>query len=140
MGNLAWFISAFGVFLGGAIVIFGFRKADTRPADTRSVASGPVDGTLKEDWRRTGNIDFRASTYDNSSFHPLRLWVEEKRITESAVGQNVVELRWRLATVEEGRELIVCWNNARPISPYDTLRAWQIHDEQKSPIAMGQVD
>jgi hypothetical protein len=142
MGNLPWIILAFGAFLGGTIIIFGPRKADRRP-----VAYGSTDGILKidnilkEDWSRTGNIDFHAaSTDDKSSCQPLRLWVEEKRITESAVGQNVVELRWRLATIEEGRELIVCWNNAKPTSPYDVLRGWQIHDERKSSIAMGQVD
>ena len=36
--------------------------------------------------------------------------VEEKRVTENAMGQDVVELRWRLATLEEAKELVICWN------------------------------
>jgi hypothetical protein len=140
MGNLAWVILAIGASLGGLIMIFGLRKADTRKADARPEASGQIDGALKEDWRRTGNIDFHVSTDDDSSSQPLRLWVEEKRIVESVVGQDVVELRWRLATVEEGKELIVCWNNAKLTLPYDTRRAWQINNERNSPAAAGQAD
>jgi hypothetical protein len=42
---------------------------------------------------------------------------EEKRTTEGAVGQDIAELRWRLATLEEGKELVVCWH-ARQIGLY----------------------
>jgi hypothetical protein len=121
MGSLAWVILAFGVSLGVLIMIFGFRKADIKPQPF-----GQPDGVAKEDWTRTGALDFHFATYESSSLQPLRLWVEEKRIIESAVGQDVVQLRWRLATVEEGKELVVCWNNARLTSPYETQRAWQI--------------
>jgi hypothetical protein len=108
--NLAWVIVAIGVSLGGLIMIFGFRKADKKPVTYRTT------GAVKQDWLRTGNIDFHASTVEGSSPQPLRLWVEEQRITESVVGQRVVELRWRLATIEEGKELVICWN-ARQASP-----------------------
>src|SRR5258708_4946623 len=56
---------------------------------------------------RTGNIDFYASALESSSPQPLRLLVEETRVTEGAVGQDIAELRWRLATLEEGKELVV---------------------------------
>jgi hypothetical protein len=108
MENLAWVIVAIGALVGGPIMMFGFRKSDQKP-----VAFDQIDGVLKQDWMRTGNIDFYASAFERSSPQPLRLMVEEKRVTESAVGQDVVELRWRLATLEEGKELVVCWN-ARP--------------------------
>jgi hypothetical protein len=111
MEHLTWTIVAFGVCAGGMIMISGFRKADRK-----LVASGEMKGALKEDWKRTGNIDFHPSAAENSSPGPLRLWVEEKRILESAVGQDVVELRWRLATITEGKELVICWN-ARKTAP-----------------------
>jgi hypothetical protein len=49
---------------------------------------------------------------------------------ESAVGRHVVELRWRLATIEEDieedKELVICWNSRQtlpaaplPSSPSD---------------------
>ena len=109
MENLTWVIVAVGALVGGPIMIFGYRKTDQKP-----VAFGQICGTLKQDWMRTGNIDFHASAVEGSSTQPLRLLVEEKRVMESAVGQDVVELRWRLATLEEGKELVVCWNASRP--------------------------
>ncbi len=86
-------------------MMLGFRKTEQKP-----VAFGQIEGAPKQDWMRTGNIDFHASALESSSPQPLRLRVEEKRVMESAVGQDVVELRWRLATLEEGKELVVRWN------------------------------
>jgi hypothetical protein len=104
MENLAWLIMAIGALLGGLIMMLGFHKADHKP-----VVFSQIEGTLKQDWMRTGNIDFHASALEQLSPQPLRLRVEEKRVMESAVGQDVVELRWRLATLEECKELVVCW-------------------------------
>ena len=123
MENLTWVIVAIGVLVGGLIMMFGFRKTDQKP-----VAFGQIDRALKQDWMRTGNIDFHTSALENSSPQPLRLLVEEKRVTEGAVGQDIAELRWRLATLQEGKELVVCWN-ARQIglhystSPYSEATA-----------------
>jgi len=105
MENLPWVIVAFGVLVGGPIMMFGYRKTDPKLA-----TFGQIHGALKQDWMRTGNIDFHASELESSSPQPLRLRVEEKRVTESAAGQDGVEFRWRLATLEEGKELVVCWN------------------------------
>jgi hypothetical protein len=107
MENLAWVIAAIGIGMGGMILTVGFRKADKK-----SVIRGHVRGVVKQDWTSTGNIDFYPSSLESSP-QPLRLWVEEKRVTESVVGQHVVQLRWRLATIEEGKELVVCWNASR---------------------------
>jgi hypothetical protein len=101
--NLPWVIVAIGILLGGLIMFVGFRKARKKPTLRR------INHALKQDWTPTGNIDFHASTVEGSSPQPLRLWVEENRIMESVVGQHVVELRWRLATIEEGKKLVICW-------------------------------
>jgi len=101
-----WGIMAIiGVVVGGLIMVFGFRKTDRK-----SAPFDQVDGVMKQDWTRTGNIDFHAAALESISPQPLTLRVEEKRITENAMGQDVVELRWRLATLEEAKELVVCWN------------------------------
>ena len=105
MKNLSWVSAAIGAFVGGPIMMLGNRKIDQKP-----VAFGQIYEVLKQDWIKTGNIDFHASAIENCSAQPLRLRVEEKRVMESAVGQDVVELRWRLATLEEAKELVVCWN------------------------------
>jgi hypothetical protein len=107
--DFAWIILAIaiaGVIAGGLIMAFGFRKSEQKP-----LAFGQIDGVMKQDWTRTGNIDFHAASLESASPQPLTLRVEEKRITENAMGQDVVELRWRLATLEEAKELVVCWNS-----------------------------
>jgi hypothetical protein len=107
--DVAWIILAIaiaGVVAGGLIMAFGFRKSEQKP-----LAFGQIDGVLKQDWTRTGNIDFHAAALESASPQPLTLRVEEKRITENAMGQDVVELRWRLATLDEAKELVVCWNS-----------------------------
>jgi hypothetical protein len=103
--NLTWVIVAIGALVGGPIMMFGYRKVDQK-----LLAFGQIHGVLKQDWTRTGNIDFHAAELESASPQPLRLLVEEKRVTKSAVGQDISELRWRLATLEEGKQLVVCWN------------------------------
>jgi len=97
-----------GIIAGILIIMFGIRKKEQRPA-----AFGHVDGVLKQDWTRTGNIDFHAAALESASPQPLTLRVEEKKITENPMGQDVIELRWRLATLEEAKEVVVCWNARR---------------------------
>jgi hypothetical protein len=104
MENLTWAIVAFGTCVGGMTMILGFRQAD------KELSPGRIVGALKQDWMPTGNIDFRGAVLETSRPQPLRLWVEEERITETVVGQRVRELRWRLATIAEGKKLVICWN------------------------------
>ena len=115
MEILTWAIVAIGVLVGGLFMMFGFRKTDHKP-----MAFGRIDRALKQDWMRTGNIDFYASALESSSPQPLRLLVEEIRVTEGAVGQDIAELRWRFATLEEGKELVVCWNGRQIGRHYST--------------------
>jgi hypothetical protein len=105
MGNLTWVIGAIGALVGGPMTMLGVRNPGPK-----SLVFDQIAGALKQDWTRTGNIDFHASSLESSSPQPLRLRVEEKRVVESAAGQDIVELRWRLATLQEGKELVVCWN------------------------------
>jgi hypothetical protein len=120
--NVAWVVVAIGICTGGLVMIFGYRKADKKPLP------GRIIGVVRQDWTPTGNIDLRASTLESSSPQPLRLWVEEKRITETAVGQHIVELRWRLATIEEGKALVICWS-ASQTAPSPLLPKTLLGDE-----------
>jgi hypothetical protein len=108
MKNLSWVSAAVGALVAEPIAIMDDHEAEQKP-----MTFGPIGAALKQDWMRTGNIDFHASRNENSSPQPLRLLVEEKRVIESVAGQDVVELRWRLATLEEGKQLVVCWNASR---------------------------
>jgi hypothetical protein len=100
-------VAIIGVVVGGLIMIFGFGNFVKKE---QPAAFGEIDGLMKQDWTRTGNIDFHAAALESPYPQPLTLRVEEKKITENAMGQDVVELRWRLATLEEAKEIVVCWN------------------------------
>jgi hypothetical protein len=105
MEFLPWSIVAvIGVIAGILTMFFGLRKKARKPTLFE------IDGILKEDWTRTGNIDFYVAALENESPQMLVLRVEEKKVVENAVGQDVTQLRWRLATLEEAKEVVVCWN------------------------------
>ena len=104
--ELAWSVVAIvGVVVGGLIMIFGFRKKEQK-----SASSGDIDGVVKQDWTRSGNIDFHAAALESTSPQLLVLRVEDKKVTENAMGQDIAQLRWRLATLEEAKEVVVFWN------------------------------
>jgi hypothetical protein len=85
-------------FFGGVLTMaFGFRKKEQI-----SISFDEIDGVLKHDWARTGDIDFHARALDSASPQQLILRVEEQKITENAMGQDVAQLRWRLATLGPG--------------------------------------
>ena len=71
---------------------------------------GGVSGMLKQDWARTRQIDFHLPAPESTSPQQLILRVEERKIVENSMGQEVAQLRWRLATVEEAKEVVACWN------------------------------
>jgi hypothetical protein len=91
--------------IGVLTMTFGFRK---KQQTAGSISD--VDGLLKQDWTRTGYVDFLVSELESASPQTLTLRVQEKKITENAKGQDVTELRWRFATLEEAREVVACWN------------------------------
>jgi hypothetical protein len=87
------------------MMILGFRKKE------RNAASfSDIDGVVKQDWARTRNIDFHAGALESKTPQLLVLRIEEKKITENAMGQDIVQLRWRLATLEEAKDVVICWN------------------------------
>ena len=107
--ELAWSVVAIvGVVVGGLIMIFGFRKKEQK-----SASFGDIYGALKQDWTRSGNIDFHAAALESTSPQLLVFRVEEKKITETAMGQDIVQLRWRLASLEEAKKVVACWNRAK---------------------------
>lgn len=104
--EFSWSVVAIiGVIVGVVTMVFGFRKKEQTPASFDN-----IDGVLKQDWTRTGFIDFHVPALDSSSPQTLILRVEEKKVMENPMGQDVVQLRWRLATVEEAKEVVACWN------------------------------
>jgi hypothetical protein len=68
-----------------------------RKKDEPDPTFGGVSGTLKQDWTRTGRIDFHVVALENASPQQLMLRVEEKKILENSMAEDVTQLRWRLA-------------------------------------------
>jgi hypothetical protein len=101
-------LPAFGVTIGAAVMAFGFQKKAQAPT---SMAA--VDGVLKQDWARTGLIDFFVAQLESTSPQAMTLRVQENKITENPMGQDVCELRWRLATLEEAKEVVACWHKRK---------------------------
>ena len=102
----AWVIlPAVGVIIGVAVMAFSFLKKEQSPS-----SMGVVDGALKEDWTRTDLIDFFVPQLESTSPQMMTLRVQEKKVTENTMGQDVTEFRWRAATLEEGKEVVARWN------------------------------
>src|SRR5450631_2544420 len=107
--EFAWtFVASAGVVVGVLIMISGFRKKEQK-----SASFGDIDGVLKQDWTRSGNIDFHAAALESRSPQLLVFRVEEKKITQNMMGQDIVQLRWRLASLDEAKEVVACWNRAK---------------------------
>ena len=108
----AWSIVAV-VGIAVAAAMIGYVTYNLRKKDEPDPLYGGVTGTLKEDWARTGNVDFYVGTLEGTSPQHFILRVEERKIMENPMGQEVTELRWRLATIEEAKEVVACWNAHR---------------------------
>ena len=64
-----------GVIVGLLVMFFGLRKAEQK-----IVVFDNIDGALKEDWTRTGQIDFYVSDPDNASPQSMILRVIPKPV------------------------------------------------------------
>jgi hypothetical protein len=105
--ELAWsIVPIVGAIAGALVMIFAFLKRKQK-----FTVFSDIDGVVKQDWVRTGNIDFHIAELEMMP-QLLALRVEEKKITENVMGQDIVQLRWRLATVEEAKEVVVFWNTS----------------------------
>ena len=65
-----------GIIGGVLVMIFGFRNKKPKPT-----VFGEIEGVLKQDWTRTGNVDFHAAALESTSPQMLVLRVEEQKIT-----------------------------------------------------------
>jgi hypothetical protein len=107
--TFAWVIlPVVGVLVGAAVMAFGFLKTEKKGQPPSSI--GVVDGVLKQDWTRTGLIDFFVPQLESTAPQIMTLRVQERKVTENTMGQDVTEFRWRPATLEEGKEVVARWN------------------------------
>jgi hypothetical protein len=105
----AWSIFVvLAIAVAAAMIVYGIHAF--RKNDEPDPLFGGVNGMLKQDWARTSQIDFHLPAPESTSPQQLILRVEERKVVENSMGQEVSQLRWRLATVEEAKEVVACWN------------------------------
>jgi hypothetical protein len=108
-----WFAAA-GMFV---VVIAAFAtpyfyRLKPKPDDPTQDQSQPDDG-----WTPTGRIDFT----DPHSIGTFILQVEETRADESVSGVEHRTIRWRKATVDEAKKVIVSYHAQRNLTMRPTF-------------------
>jgi hypothetical protein len=100
-----WFAAAAVlVVLVGAFVAYNFYKPKLQPDD-------PIQNQ-QEGWSPTGRIDF----IDRQSNGDFVLQVEDTRIADSVSGVEHREIRWRKATLDEAKRVIVAYHAQRNLA------------------------
>jgi len=100
-----WFgAAAVLVVLVIALVAFGSRSSKPKPAN---VTSDETDG-----WTPTGRIDLT----DAQATGSFILQVEETRIVEGVAGVEHREIRWRRATLDEAKAVLVAYYAQRSLA------------------------
>jgi hypothetical protein len=101
-----WFAAAVAVLvvLVGAFVAYSFYKPKPQPDDT---IQNQQDG-----WSPTARIDF----IDRQSSGDFVLQVEDTRIADSVGGVEHREIRWRKATLDEAKRVIVAYHAQRNLA------------------------
>ena len=110
-----WFAAAAGVLV---IVVGLLILLKPKSKRQRNTTSSAADG---KEWVLTGRIDF----IDPHSAGELVLQVEETRIVNSPSGVEHREIRWRRATLDEGKMVLVSYHAQRNLlmSPNYTVSA-----------------
>jgi hypothetical protein len=101
-----WFAAAAAVLvvLVGAFVAYSFYKPKPQRDD-------PIQNR-QEGWSPTGRIDFM----DRQSSGDFVLQVEDTRIADSVSGVEHREIRWRKATLDEAKRVIVAYHAQRNLA------------------------
>jgi len=98
-----WFAAAAGVLVIVVGLLILLKPKSKRQRNTTSSAAD------SKEWVLTGRIDF----IDPHSAGELVLQVEETRIVNSSSGIEHREIRWRRATLDEGKMVLVSYHAQR---------------------------
>ena len=99
-----WFAAVVLVVAVGAFVAYSFYKPKPKSED-------PIQNQ-QDGWTPTGRIDF----IDRQSSGDFVLQVEDTRIADSVGGVEHRELRWRKATLDEAKRVIVAYHAQRNLA------------------------
>ena len=104
------------VFVCALIFLIAKRSRRSESPREKSESSNETwyQGTVKQDWVPTRRIDF-ATQFEIAADNrdkpvEFKLLVEEQRIVESVAGNEKLEIRWRLATLDEAKTIVSHYN------------------------------
>jgi hypothetical protein len=132
-----WFSAAAGVLVVVVGLVIVLKPKSKRHLKTTSSAAD------NEGWILTGRIDF----VDHHSVGDLMLQVEETRIANSPGGVEHREIRWRRATLNEAKIVLVSYHAQRKLlmtanfvvnAPTETSRNGQSEKGGLKDVANGQ--
>jgi hypothetical protein len=86
---------------------YAFGGAGRRRGDG---AAGRFEARVVRDWMTTGRIDFAGAWEkigDEHTPHELYVRVEETRVTDNVGGGFNIDRRWRRATLNEARQVVL---------------------------------
>jgi hypothetical protein len=92
----------------GALAAYRFYKTGPEPENEHI----PVYQSQQDGWTPTGRIDF----IDRRSTGDFVLQIEETRAADSLGGVEHREIRWRRATLDEAKKVIVAYHAQRNLS------------------------
>jgi hypothetical protein len=101
-----WFLFASGGALLAALIAIVVGLGLYRRAAQKQIPTAQND---QDGWNLTGRIDFA----DVQSTRTFILQVEETRIGESIGGVERREIRWRKATLDEAKTVLVAYHTQR---------------------------
>jgi hypothetical protein len=131
---LFWFGSAifFIVIFFGILAAYSFRKRDPYHYVVKT------DDNIQSDdgsWTPTGRIDF----IDPRSSGHFILQVEDTRIVESMSGVDLREIRWRNATLDEAKVVVVTYHAHRNLTMRSNFSVTSANRIQRE-FDLGQTD
>jgi hypothetical protein len=106
-----WFSPA-GVLLVFVGVFAGYSFYKPKPHNGRKSNAAQSNAADQRGWIPTGRIDF----VDPQSIGVFTLQAEETRIVESLGGMEHREIRWRKATLEEAKTVLVSYHAQRNLT------------------------
>jgi hypothetical protein len=107
-----WFIAAAAAFVALVVILAAFSLRKRKPHRPIQNQQYPAIQSQQNGWTPTGRIDF----VDPQAIGSFLLQVEDTRIVDSIGGVERREIRWRKATLDEAKTVLVAYHSQRNLT------------------------